>query len=168
MNRWSCSVQAAAKVMCLTTQQLIDEIGHDGGAIVFPELPEPMCRAGFHIQEIQDAAVRRGYAIMTVEAHPVATPNGVNLRDVFAEAKLRERMFWYMFYFNGIVVGQQHAHPTWHYNIWMATHTTKGPDDPGGEWFDAGGRPLVKPTIDIAYFYAFMKIDLLSANSIFP
>lgn len=157
---------AAAKVMGITTDELIADIGHDGSQIVFPELPEPMCRAGYHIQEIQDAAVRRHFAVITVEAHPVATPDGVNLRDVFPEDKLRERMFWYMFYFNGIAVGQRHGKPQWHYNVWLSGKESTGPDDPGGTWLDAGGRELQTPNIQVAYFHAFVKIDLLSANSI--
>jgi len=33
-------------------------VGHGGGAIVFPELNEPMCRRGFHQQELVELAIR--------------------------------------------------------------------------------------------------------------
>jgi len=159
MNRWSCSVQAAAKVMCIPTQRLIDEIGHDGGAIAFPDLPEPMCRAGFHSQEIQDAALRLGWAIMTLELVPQATPEGVHIRDVFTEEQLKQRFYWYRFSYHGIASGQRFNAPQWHYNVWLCgDNPGKDDDDPGGTWFDAGGRELEAPNIQLAYFFAFVKL----------
>lgn len=145
-NRWSCSVQAASKILGITTDELIKKIGHDGSQIVFPKLPEPMCRAGFHIQEIQDVAAKLGYMVMTIEARPVATPDGIHTREIYTdEYKLSERMHWYFDNFNGIAVGQKYTGITWHYNVWKGQH-----------WFDAGGRELQSPNIQIAYFYAFI------------
>lgn len=158
MNSWSCSVQAAAKVMCIPTQQLVDEIGHDGGAIKFPDLPKPMCYAGFHNQEIQDAALRLGWAMMTLELVPQATPDRVHIRNVFTEAQLKDRFFWYRFSYNGIASGQRHGKPQWHYNVWLSWDKCVNGDDPGGQWFDAGGRELETPNIQIAYFFAFIKL----------
>lgn len=153
MNNWSCSVQAAAKVMCIPTQQLVDKIGHDGSEIVFPDLLKPMCHAGFHNQEIQDAALRLGWIVTTFEARPVATPDGVNMRDVFVEEKLEQRFDFYLRCFNGIACGQRPNKAIWHYNFWIWPLT-----ETMGQWYDAGGRELSTPNIQIAYFYGFMKI----------
>jgi hypothetical protein len=52
-------------------QELIEEIGHDGSAIVFPGLEEPMCRRGFHSQELIHAAWNRGFTCTRIELMPV-------------------------------------------------------------------------------------------------
>jgi hypothetical protein len=52
-------------------QELIEQIGHDGSAVVFPGLEEPMCRRGFHSQELIYAAWKRGFTCTPVELMPV-------------------------------------------------------------------------------------------------
>lgn len=46
-------------------------VGHDGSEIIFPNLPEPQCRRGFHVSEACLAAIRQGYAATPVELMPV-------------------------------------------------------------------------------------------------
>jgi len=70
-NRWSCSVAAFAMAIGIPVQQLIDEIGHNGGEIAFPKLAEPMQRRGFHPQELIHAAWQHGFACTPVEVAPV-------------------------------------------------------------------------------------------------
>ena len=69
-NKWSCSVTSFAMALRVPVQQLIDEIGHDGGSIIFPHLPDPMRRRGFHSQELILAAWRHGFACTPLELFP--------------------------------------------------------------------------------------------------
>lgn len=50
-NNWSCLPTAFATATGVLVEDLIEAIGHDGSEIVFPKLPEPLCRRAFHPQE---------------------------------------------------------------------------------------------------------------------
>jgi hypothetical protein len=55
----------------IPVQQLIDEIGHDGSEKIFKHMPEPMCRRGFHSQELIQAAWLHGLACTPFEMYPM-------------------------------------------------------------------------------------------------
>jgi len=64
--------------------QLIERIGHDGSEIVFPELPEPACRRGFHSQEIIHLAWGLDCSVTPMELFPMIAPlNGTGSIPVF-------------------------------------------------------------------------------------
>lgn len=42
----------------IPVKDVIAWIGHDGSDIIFPDLREPMCRRGFHQQELVELALR--------------------------------------------------------------------------------------------------------------
>jgi hypothetical protein len=56
---------------------LLAAIGHDGSEIVFPSLAEPLCRRGFHIQELIHPTLSRGFALTPVELFPVLQPTEI-------------------------------------------------------------------------------------------
>ena len=56
---------------------MLAAIGHDGSEIVFPTLPEPLCRRCFHVQELVQVALSRGFAVTPVELFPVLQPTEV-------------------------------------------------------------------------------------------
>jgi hypothetical protein len=89
-------------VMEVELSELIESIGHDGSEKVFPDLKPPMCYAGFDISEIIDDAMRRGWSVTLVETMPTCTPDGENVRDVYPESKIKERVDWYLTRFDGI------------------------------------------------------------------
>jgi len=62
---------AFAMALEIPVGELLEELGHDGSELVFPNLPEPACRRGFHIQELVHVALRRGFALTPVELFPV-------------------------------------------------------------------------------------------------
>lgn len=68
---WMCMPLAFAMALDIPVSEVLAEIGHDGGRILFPNLPEPACRQGFHVQEFIHVAVRRGLAVTPVELFPV-------------------------------------------------------------------------------------------------
>jgi len=47
---------------------LIEDIGHDGSEIWWPDHPEPLQRRSFHIQEFLDICFKRGKIFAYVEA----------------------------------------------------------------------------------------------------
>jgi len=70
-NPWSCSVTAFAMAIDIPVQQLVEEVGHDGGERIFTHLPEPMCRRGFHSQELIRIAWMHGFACTPLEMYPM-------------------------------------------------------------------------------------------------
>lgn len=147
-NTWSCSVASAAMVMDEPVQDLIMRIGHDGSEIVFPDLPEPMCRAGFASQEIVDAALAAGWSMTPIEAKPQCTPNGPDVRDVFP--KFKERMDDYFKRYSGLVEGERYDGRYWHNVAWDCERQV---------WLDPAGPTLPKerPPIKVAKLWVFMK-----------
>ena len=71
---WMCMPLAFAMALDTPVADLLAAIGHDGSEIVFPSLAEPLCRRGFHIQELIHPALSRGFALTPVELFPVLQP----------------------------------------------------------------------------------------------
>ena len=68
-NTWSCMPAAFATVTGVPFETLIESIGHDGSAILFPDLDDPLCRRGFLGQELVRASLRFGFLFGTFEAN---------------------------------------------------------------------------------------------------
>jgi len=71
---WMCMPLAFAMALDMPVADLLAAIGHDGSEIVFPSLPEPLCRRCFHIQEPIQVALAHGFAVTPVELFPVLRP----------------------------------------------------------------------------------------------
>jgi hypothetical protein len=68
----------------IPVQRLIEEFGHDGGEVIFPDQPEPMCRRGFHSQELVQVAWNHGFACTPIELFPVIlSTDGQSTRRLF-------------------------------------------------------------------------------------
>ena len=65
---------AFAMALDMPVADLLAAIGHDGSEIIFPSLPEPLCRRCFHVQELIQVALARGLAVTPVELFPVLQP----------------------------------------------------------------------------------------------
>jgi hypothetical protein len=74
-NAWSCTLAAYAMALNLELDQLISKIGHDGSQILWPHLPDPMCRRGFHPQEFNLIARDMGYHPCMWERVPTFAPS---------------------------------------------------------------------------------------------
>jgi hypothetical protein len=73
-ERWMCLPTSFAIALDMPVATVLAEIGHDGGKLANPLLPEPLCRAGFHIQELIDVCLRHGLAVTPIELCPVLSP----------------------------------------------------------------------------------------------
>lgn len=74
-SQWGCLVTAFAMALDLSVEDLMKLIGHDGGRIVFADLPEPMRRRGFHYQECIEAALKVGRSATPIELFPAIAPS---------------------------------------------------------------------------------------------
>ena len=77
-ERWQCVPTSFAIALDMPVKALLDELGHDGGEVLWQETPGPVGlegRRGFHIQELIDLCLKRGLAVTPIEFCPM-------LRDV--------------------------------------------------------------------------------------
>lgn len=81
-RRWQCAVTALAMALDMPVAELIERLGHDGGQIVFPDLPEPACRRGHNIYEVIQVAVDLGYAVTPIPLRAAVTPANNPQRQV--------------------------------------------------------------------------------------
>lgn len=73
-NAWSCLPTAFAISQHVPVEDWIRCVGHDGSEIVRAGLPDPLCRRGFHPQEMIRLCLLDGYAVTRVELAGQSTP----------------------------------------------------------------------------------------------
>ena len=69
-TRWQCLVASFAMALDLPLDDVILELGHDGGEVLYPALPEPLCRRGVHPQELIDVCRAHGCTVTYLELFP--------------------------------------------------------------------------------------------------
>lgn len=107
---------AFANLLDSDVQEVFDFIGHDGSEIIWPLLPEPLCRRSFHIQEILVWAHRTHNAhFIGIERIPVL---GVDDDHIIAidTMDLDDYLSNYSGVLCGTLNGNRHA-ATWHGNM---------------------------------------------------
>ena len=70
-NQWSCLATSFAMCFNIPILELFKLLGHDGSEIIWPDLEEPLCHRGHHLQELIDAGIHLNYATMYVERENV-------------------------------------------------------------------------------------------------
>ncbi|MEA1999814.1 MAG: hypothetical protein U9N61_10915 [Euryarchaeota archaeon] len=100
-NEWSCLPTAFAMVLNKPVAKVIEDIGHDGSKIIFPEEPEPFCRRSFHIQELTDICMLRNIAVIPIECSPVSEACG-HKYNIPVHSK---RLDYYLVNYNGVLTG---------------------------------------------------------------
>lgn len=78
LNNWSCLPTAFAIILNKPATKIIEAIGHDGSEILWPELGEPECRKGFHIQECIKTALYHGWGVIHLDINPIVIKNEFN------------------------------------------------------------------------------------------
>ena len=87
----------------VTGLNLIERLGHDGSEIIYPDLPEPICRRGFHTQELFKACWP-DFACMALWAWPKMSP--IPERQEYTKYLNNTEWFTKMIHeSNGVVVG---------------------------------------------------------------
>jgi len=69
-NAWSCLPTAFAIALEVPLAEVLEGIGHDGSEVAWPDLPEPLRRRAFHIQELVLFAFRRSAWVIPFDALP--------------------------------------------------------------------------------------------------
>lgn len=107
-NKWSCTAAAFAMVLNMPFTAITSLVGHDGSEVLYPELPEPLCRRGFHIQELTRICFQNGFAVIPIQKEPAGSPDGQRIHKIenleFFNKCLR--------HYTGVMIGQgrQHQH----------------------------------------------------------
>jgi hypothetical protein len=101
-----CTIYAAAMVLDTQPQQLINEIGHDGTEIIYPDREHPHNMRGVHKQEILDCFARRGYGILQVEIMPVLGNVHGDSTPVYNKETAVARFLTYLTDHRSILYGQ--------------------------------------------------------------
>ncbi len=122
-NRWSCMPTAFAMVLGVKVEQFIKWIGHDGSEIMWPGMPEPYCRRGFHPQEFQKPCNKLDYVVIEIEASPkLQDPqNPTNFHQVFTSEQEKTRLDLAMRHQEGVVTGYYAASRKRHALAWSGT-----------------------------------------------
>ena len=72
----------------------VEFVGHDGSDVVFPELAEPMCRRGFHQQEMIELALHLGVSPVPFQVLPsLRSECGQFSHAMYPHVTLRFEMF---------------------------------------------------------------------------
>ena len=102
----ACLLYSAAMILSVDPKILIDEIGHDGQDIWWPELKGCQQKRGHHIQEIQDCFIRRGKCLYPVELMPtIHTDSKFKPETIFKINNAMERFQIHIAYKTGILIG---------------------------------------------------------------
>ena len=87
-----CLVYSLAMLLDEEVDILIQELGHDGMQRVFPGAP-PYCYNGYHMQEIIDVTIARGYSLTLIELFPryASASDPTDWKTLYPETQARER-----------------------------------------------------------------------------
>jgi hypothetical protein len=66
----TCHLSAFSIATGISEDVLIGYLGHDGSEIIFPGEEEPVCRRGFHVQELLFVGHKLGHFFMPLELVP--------------------------------------------------------------------------------------------------
>lgn len=96
-NKWSCEITAYAMATNKPISEFIRLIGHNGSEVIWPSLQEPMCRRGFHHQELIMASMLLGFTVTPFELIPASMPTPAieytNGKPFLIDTTMRRDMF---------------------------------------------------------------------------
>ena len=80
----TCMLYSVAMLLDLSVETVIKELGHDGSEILWPanDVHKEQA-AAYHIQEIQDLCISRGFALAPIEVWPIHGPCIEEFKEVF-------------------------------------------------------------------------------------
>lgn len=67
---WSCLATSFAMALDISVDLFHELAGHDGSEILFPWLPDPLCRRGFHASEAMYVVLCMGKTATAIEVLP--------------------------------------------------------------------------------------------------
>lgn len=106
-------------VLEVTVEKLIEVVGHDGSEVLWPDQPEPLCRKGHHIEEMQYVAYQFGYSLVPFVAKFEYNPGAVEDMP-FAQYDFSGRFQTVLNVYSGILLGN-YPRGNAHAVAWNAT-----------------------------------------------
>lgn len=114
-NCWSCLPTAVAILLDVDLKDVLDKLGHDGSEILFPDLPDPIGRRAFVIQEIQYIMPHYGIALVEYSPGIIYSPTVNHTKEIIFDKfgdVFSER--------NGLLFGVPHGKKLGHVVSWLA------------------------------------------------
>ena len=68
--KWGCLITSFAMALDVSVATLEQMIGHNGSDVLYPEVPDPFGRRGFHVQELIHVAWALGWSVTPYELLP--------------------------------------------------------------------------------------------------
>lgn len=100
-NEWSCLPTAFAIVLGISLEKVVEDIGHDGSDIIFPDLDEPYRRRSFHIQELIDVCMFRDIGVIPIEHNPES-----EVKELIYKLQMpAKRLDYYILKYTGVLTG---------------------------------------------------------------
>ena len=102
-----CLLYSASMVLDIEPDELIEELGHDGLDVWWPQFNDARKFRGHNMQEIIDCAIRRRIAFFPIDACPMQAPvNGAPQFTFESRKYAEERFLSYLSGTSAILVGQ--------------------------------------------------------------
>jgi len=99
---WSCVATAFSMCFDVPVRKLIGMVGHDGSEILWPRIPEPHNRRGFHLQEMVDVGFLLGFAVLIIESEITLYSNDpIDIRNVKSRLSISD----YLEKCEGVILG---------------------------------------------------------------
>lgn len=142
-----CLLNAVSWLLDYPKEKLIEELGHDGKAIIFPSCPEPLNRRGYVIDEFIDWFMRKGIAAVCVTPDVWIQEGNDPPFQVFGPEGAEKRLAFYMQY-PGIIIGKTSIVENMHAVAWTGKRAYEA-----GRFYESHELPL---TVD--QFYPLLRI----------
>lgn len=110
-NKWSCLPAALAMVLDVPVKDVIQGLGHDGSEIIWPELPEPLKRRGFHYQELAAYCIKNRRYLLYFDLAPTQAPN--ERVTPYVVHGMNETIGQLMARYSGILIGRANHAVAW-------------------------------------------------------
>lgn len=112
MPSWTCMADAFSRALGVKPEDIYQFLGHDGGEIVAPSLPDPFSRRGFHVQEMIDFCASCGRAVMEFQRWPaLAYPQAGDLiKEILTKDQAERRWQSILSRYNGVIEGVRENH----------------------------------------------------------
>ena len=113
-------VESAALLLCEDPAILVEEIGHDGSEIWWPNLSPPYNQRSFNMQEMIDCFMNRGYLLTPIEAMPCNAPaiDPTKAIPIMDEEKAKLRFIMHIGGRKGMLIGTPTYSSTGHAVAW--------------------------------------------------
>ena len=155
-----CLLYSAAMLLDTHPDVLRGEIGYSGQEKWWPEAEKPLHRIrSFHIQEIVDCCLRRGFALTPIDYMPRMAPQGHEDQWLLmnTEEKLEKRFQEHIHGHLGLFIGQKPNGP--HAVAWNG-HLVFDPTPPKGYIYNLGTNPVEFQARE------FWRLDVIKSVSI--